>query len=36
MKLTEIEIELIKKGRHPNYVWRPKPMIWNLKKEVIT
>ena len=31
MILTKEEVELIKSGKHPKYLWRPKPIIWKKK-----
>ncbi len=31
MILKEGELEKIKEGKHPNYLWRPKPQIWKKK-----
>lgn len=28
MILLEEEIKLIKKGKHPNWLWRPKTIVW--------
>jgi len=27
-KMILKEVELIKKGKHPKYVWRPRSIIW--------
>ena len=32
MIVTEEEVIQIKKGKHKLYLWRPKPIVWNVKE----
>ena len=32
MLLSEAEVVQIKKGNHKVYLWRPKPIVWRVRK----
>jgi len=31
--MNKEEIELIKAGKHPRYLWRPKSIVWKTPKK---